>query len=265
MRPRRVFPLLLVALPALVALRFPLVPESLHLTALELSKPVYTLLDGFGDRVRSSGRMFGELLHARKENARLQSDVSGLRSQIIRSSELEKENQRLRDLLAFRDRFGVSGSGARVIGRSPSQWFQLIVLDKGSKEGLTKQTVLVTSAGLAGRVFEVGPSASRAVLLTDPEFRAGALGQDSRDMGVVFGTGGARVAIHYLPLDTKLRVGEVVVTSGLGGVFPKGLPIGRVNEVGVHANRLESVASIEPFVDFNHLEEVLCIPFPEDL
>ncbi len=260
MRPRRVFPLLLVLLPALIALRFPGVSDSLRLAALELSRPVYETVERATDRVFAGGRALAELATARRDNERLRRELLEARTETSHAKEVEKENERLRKLLDLRELLGVRGRAARVIGRSPSQWFRLIVLDQGAKHGLSKRDVLLAAGGLAGRVFEVGPFSAKAVLLTDPEFRAGAIGQDSRDMGVVAGTGGVRLKVQYLPLETKLAVGEVVLTSGLGGIFPKGLPIGRVREVGVAANALESVAWVDPFCDVDHLEEVLCIP-----
>jgi len=213
-----------------------------------------------GGRVGESGRALAELAGAHRENRELRSELAQVRNDAVRLKEFQSENDRLRKLLDVRDALGGRGQAARVIGRSPSQWFRLIVLDKGTKDALAKRDVLVTAAGLAGRVFEVGPFSARAVLITDPEFRAGAIGQDSRDMGVIAGAGGPRLKLQYLPRETKLAVGEVVLTSGLGGIFPKGIAIGRVREVAAAPSRLESVAWVEPFCDVDHLEEVLCIP-----
>lgn len=227
---------------------------------LEALAPLQTLANNTVVRVEGFFRGLAEMRVVYQENLELRDQVGKLKASGIRLQELEQENKRLRALLGFIER----GSDfrpipARVIGRDPSNFFSTILLDKGSRNGVSKDLPVVTGQGLAGRVIAVSPTTSRVRLITDPASAVGARLQSSRFEGVVEGTVGTRgeLQLIHLSQDAKVVTGEIVITSGLGGIFPSGIGIGSVKGSFVTRRGLERVALVEPFVDFQRIEEVM--------
>ena len=202
--------------------------------------------------------------HARKisaENDDLREQVRELTWDNNRLQECVKENQRLLDLLDFKKRYAQQYTllGARVISRAPNTLSGMIVIDRGTQDGVRKDMVAVSNTGLVGQVIAVGPRTAEVLLILDREGAAGAIIQDTRTPGVVEGTseGPGLLRMVSLPYDAHLQVGELVVTSGMGGIFPPGLPIGEITKI--EGGGLNKYAVIEPFVDFDRLEELFLI------
>ena len=118
---------------------------------------------------------------------------------------------------------------------------------------------VVSAQGLVGRIVEVAPMSARAILLIDPESRVSALFQESRDLGVAEGDGSSWLRMTHIDRDSTVKLGDQVLSSGFGGVYPKGVLIGKVEMVGSEKESLELFATVRPFVNFSKLEEVLCI------
>ena len=180
-----------------------------------------------------------------------------------------KENQRLRDLLRFAETLKYVYIPAEVIGRNPDNWLNTAVINKGLADGVSMNDPVVTSLGLVGRVIKVTRKTATVMLMLDPDSGVGGLVQRSRDAGVVVGVaGGQTVSMKLFPRDPDVKAGDVIVTSGLGSFFPKGLPIGKVVSVSKGEYGLVKVADIQPFVNFDRLEEVLVLkpyePVTED-
>ncbi len=157
-------------------------------------------------------------------------------------------------------RFGTSGPVARVIGRTIIPTEHVILLDRGSREGVAREGVLVDVAGVAGRIVEVHPTTSLGSLLTDPDSRIACLVERSREGALLVGTGGLQDRLEYLDLDADIEVGDRVVTAGLGGSFPKGLLLGVVTKVQRDERNARLTAWVRPAVRVSQLEEVLCLP-----
>jgi rod shape-determining protein MreC len=164
-------------------------------------------------------------------------------------------------LLGFKERTGVEGIAAQVVARNPNNWFSTVTLNRGANHGVRRDMVVVTAQGLVGRVSEVAPQTAKVMLITDPESGVGGLIQRSRDTGVVLGQTGdrARVIMKLFSPESAPLVGDKVITSGLGMVFPKGLSIGEVVSVETGDYGLVRYVEIEPAVDLDRLEEVLII------
>ncbi len=195
----------------------------------------------------------------------LKERVAYLEKELIRMNELEKQNQRLRKLLDFateREEFVVTG--ARITGKDPGNWFDVFTIDKGKNDGIAVNMAVVTEQGLVGRIIEVGPDWAKVQAIIDGRSSISGIIERTRDNGVVkgnnlFGFEDGTCSMIYLPLDSEIVEGDKVITSGLGGILPKGIYIGEVKEVTRAKRDLYKTAIIEPAVDFRRLEEVLIV------
>ncbi|MHB1127737.1 MAG: rod shape-determining protein MreC [Bacillota bacterium] len=198
-----------------------------------------------------------------EENKALQEQLAQLLAVNNRLKEYEMESQRLKKLLGFEEAISSKNNvlPAAVIGRDPNNWFQTITINRGSANGVRPNMPVITHQGLVGRVLDVGEKTAKVLLILDGEGAVGATVQVTRFSGVIEANNripGLLQMIH-LPHDAVVRPNQVVVTSGLGDIFPKGLRIGYVTEVITEPNGLMKKALIQPFADFNRLEEVLVL------
>lgn len=185
--------------------------------------------------------------------------IAELDSEVSRLKELTKENDRLRKLLEFKDTLAGKKIAARVIGWDPSPYRKTLILDKGKQQGIVKDMAVLVADGLVGRVVEVGPSTSRVILLIDADSRVSSMAQESRAQGLVSGNGTSELTLDYLELESGVAVGETVSTSGLNGLYPKGLRIGKITSLAKDSTGLHLQAKMNSFVRFSKLEEVLCL------
>ncbi len=204
-----------------------------------------------------------DLRHVREENLRLRHEAAVRERRISQLEEQALETQRLQGLLAIREAYRADFLAARVVGRDTGNWFKTILIDRGSSSGIRKNLPVIAPDGLVGRVLDVTPGMSKVQLITDPVSAAGGLLQRTRVTGVVFGNLGAGLTVRYLPQLADVVVGDEMITSGLGGVFPKGIPVGRVATVERRSGALFQEASLQPKVDLSRLEEVLILLQPD--
>jgi len=204
-------------------------------------------------------RDYVDLRKVRQDNLRLQREAAFLQQRIDQLEEQALETRRLQGLLAMRETWRADYLAARVVGKDATNWFKTILIDRGSRSGLRRNLPVVAPDGLVGRVVEVTPSTAKVQLITDPVSAAGALMQRTRVTGIVSGHLDAGLRIRYLPLLADVAAGDEVVTSGMGGVFPKGIPVGRVISVERKSGALFQEAALQPKVDLGRLEEVLIL------
>lgn len=204
-----------------------------------------------------------DLRRVRRDNQFLKEEVRQLRAQVGELRETALENYRLSHLLEIRNRVGTEALAAKVIGKDATNWFRTILIDKGANEGIQRHMAVVTPEGLVGRVVDVTALAARVQLITDPESAVGVLIQRSRVAGVAAGSHGGIVQIKYLPLMADVIVGDRVITSGMGGIFPKGIPLGRVLRSSRPTNgALFQETEVQPLAEFSRLEEVMVLKRP---
>ncbi|MCL5292914.1 MAG: rod shape-determining protein MreC [Actinobacteria bacterium] len=200
----------------------------------------------------------------RTENAALKRQNTELRSKLRSMSALEAENKRLRSLLVFKQRTEFKGLPAKVIGWQSTSWQSTIIIDLGSNDGVQKGMPVVTGDGLVGQVIQTSANASRILLIIDQKSGVSVQLGGSGDVGVLQGQSDGSLLVSYISKETTVSAGEAVVTSGLGGVFPKGLFVGKTAEPGkVGYNLYKAVKVISP-VDFRRLEEVLVVTNPPE-
>lgn len=199
------------------------------------------------------------------ENKKLRDDNAVLRQQVRNFAEAAQQNVELTRLLTFRQQLPLRTIGARVIGRDASNWWRSIQIDRGTDDKVAENLAVVTADGLVGKVVCATRNEARVLLLLDPNCKASAILQNSREIGTVTGPDTAFVrtpqyVMTYVRRDAKTQPGEAVITSGLGGVFPKGLLIGTVvsSQLNQQNGMFQDIA-VNPAVNYRRLEEVLVI------
>ncbi|MHB8928149.1 MAG: rod shape-determining protein MreC [Bacillota bacterium] len=227
----------------------------------EIMAPVQRWSYGLAHGIRGWAIGLGELRLIRAENHRLKQTLSDYEQLRVQLQEYRAENERLKALLDFKTAAAYPTVAARVIARNPDSWFSLVVLDQGRAAGLDRDMPVITPSGLVGKITKVTDTTATVLLLLDPESGAGGLVQRTRDTGVVLGQAGVTgsLRIKFFFRDAKIEVGDGIISSGLGGVFPAGVPIGRVTKVEPAEFGLVQYAEVKPSADFQHLEDVLVI------
>ena len=186
------------------------------------------------------------------ENERLQA----------RNAELEESEQtatRLQQLLDIKDTYNLQSTAARIISGSTDSWSSTVTIDKGTADGLSTGMPVSASNGVIGQIVECGATSSTVRLLTDEASSISAMVQSSRAQGMVVGSATGQVSLTLIRTSQTVNVGDVIVTSGLGGVFPKGLPLGKVTSVDNNPGSLYLDIVVEPFAHTENFEEVLVI------
>ncbi len=192
-----------------------------------------------------------------KENAELRRALAQARDIQNRYAEMVQENMRLKKFVQFTSSVPDTYVAAQVIARDPSPWFKTIMIDKGASQGLEKGSPVIVSEGIVGQVIKVSDAFSRVLLITDRNSSVDALVQNSRVRGMVKGSNEETCSFVYALRKDDIKPGEMIVSSGLDQVFPKGLKIGRILDVKKDHSQLFQDIRIQPSVDFDKLEEVL--------
>jgi rod shape-determining protein MreC len=193
------------------------------------------------------------------EKERLQKQVDLLKNKIVLTKEIYMENARLKEALAFKQKSQLRVIAARVIGRAPDSWSSVVIIDKGIDSGIKHGMAVINYLGLLGRVVETTAFASKVMLINDPSLGVSAIVQRSRQEGLASGTLGTNLIMRYLPEGSDVKVGDVIITSGLNAVYPKGILIGKVIDIGKEFSGLSSYAIVRPSVNLANIEEVLVV------
>ncbi|TRZ96374.1 rod shape-determining protein MreC [bacterium] len=193
------------------------------------------------------------------QNKKLKAEIDLLRQRLDSTQEVILENARLRELLSFKQKQHFKVITAGVIARSPDNWSSLIIIDKGTYHGIRRQLVVITYSGLVGRIIEANSDTSKVMLVNDANFAVSAISQRSRQEGLVCGSLSGALIMRYLNLDSDIKIGDAIITSGLTESYPKGLPIGTVIGLGNEFSGLSRYAIIKPTVNLSNIEEVLII------
>jgi len=235
--------------------------------------PPQKILTSIGGAVSSVWNHYFALVGAEKENENLRMKVASLEGEIIKLSEVEKENERLQELLSYEKSFSHKSLTAKVIANDPRAEFKNITINKGHDHGVRPLMPVIGPKGLVGRVATVGSKASRVLLVTDPNSAVDVLVQRSRARGVVVGMA-VRTAlrpsyyltrIEYLRRISDVADGDVVVTSGFDRVFPSGIPVGSVTDIKKERYGIFLEANVVPFENMAELQEVLVLLVTQDL
>jgi rod shape-determining protein MreC len=204
-----------------------------------------------------SGLIFYHRNYVQNESLKKQNDF--LRNKLNTFVEFSQENARLKEMLTLKQQSPFKVIPARVIARSADSWSSLVIVDKGANSGIKRGMVVVNFLGLIGRVSEVTAFTSKIVLINDPNISVSAMLQRSRQEGLISGTLGNYLIMRYLPEDVDAKPGDIVITSGLNELYPKGVLIGTVAEINKEFSGLSRYAIVRPAVTLSGIEEVLVI------
>jgi len=202
------------------------------------------------------------LVSAAKETGSLGKQLSHATEKANRCDETELSNFRLRGLLNFRETMSERVLAAEIVAKDASPWFRSVIIDKGRAEGVGKGMPVVIPAGVAGLVTDISYHHSKVMLVIDRNSAVDALVQRTRARGVVKGKSDGQCLFRYVLRKHDVMEGDVIVSSGLDGVFPKGIRVGRVSGVTKSNSDIFQGVVITPFVDFEKLEEVLVVLDP---
>jgi rod shape-determining protein MreC len=203
-------------------------------------------------------KYFG-LINVRDENRQLNEDIDALRMENNQYRELITTNRRLQKLFQFQETIDYPVLAVQVIGRDPTGWFKSVIIDKGAKSGLKINMAVVNASGVVGRLVSVSPNYAKVLLIIDQNSAVDCIIQRSREKSIVKGFTSKICKLDYVVKTSDVVVGDKVITSGMGRVFPKGLPVGEVISVGSRPGELFKDIKIRPMVDFSKLEELLVI------
>lgn len=215
----------------------------------------FGVVGDFADSIVNSGKYKGE-------NEALKERIASLEQATINIDTYKNENERLRALLEMKDmRTELKYEGANVISRESGDWYDTLVIDKGSLDGVRVNSVAVVPEGLVGSVYEVGADYAKIKTVNDVESSVGAVCGRTNDMGIAEGKSGltpqGKCSLNYLDKNARIVAGDSIETSGTGGIFPKGLLIGAVTEVKDSGDGLTVSCEIETAVDFGRITELL--------
>ena len=235
-----------------------------------LGRVTLSLLGPFQEIVTHTSRFFRgiwahyfNLVSASIENDQLRQELNQALEDRNLYNETLLANIRYRNLLNFQQYMAEPTLAAEVVGRDPSPWFKTIVVNKGAEDGVKQGAPVVVPEGIVGLVVEVSPRYAKVLLIIDQNSAVDGLVQRTRSRGVVKGDPGGDCIFKYVLRKHDVSLGDTVVSSGMDGVFPKGLRIGRVSEiVKLNAGIFQEIV-VTPYVDFEKLEEVLIVaPLP---
>jgi rod shape-determining protein MreC len=199
------------------------------------------------------------LVSARQQSDVLKSSLDEAKRELARFTELAQTNQRLEELLAMKSALPHEVLSAKVVGFDPSGWYKTIIINRGTNDGAGKGMAVVSPDGIVGQIVTATYDYAKVMLMTDRSSAIDGLVQRTRARGIVEGETDEICRFKYVVRKAELEVGDIVVSSGLDGLFPKGLPIGSVDSISKIESSIFQDVTVAPFVDFNRLEEVLVI------
>lgn len=208
---------------------------------------------------RTVGSWFSGLSVSRTEIETLRQQNIEMRQRLIELEEARQENERLRELVGFVESRELEVLGARVIGRPTTAWESVITIDRGKDDGIETGMAVLAARGVIGQVVETSERSSKVLLITDQRSGVAAMLQSTRAEGVVRGSVNGDLSLDFVSRDTTVTVSDVVLTSGMGGVYPKGLLIGEVADVQMNEADLHPTIRVRPSAVIMDLEEVVVL------
>lgn len=230
--------------------------------AIKTFSPINRGISIVSDNTKNYLRAIAEFKELEEKNKKLTEEIKV----ILQENAVLKEKliayNRLKKLLELKESFSYQMTSSLVISREPGNWFNSVIIDKGSKDGIEANMAVATYSGLVGRIVSVDSHSSKVLLILDQRSAVGGMIQRSRDIGVVKGSEKNYCYMEYLSRDADIKRGDRVITSGLGSIFPKGIIIGEVIGIKKDNHALFQQVLIRLEVDFTKLEEVFVIEKP---
>ena len=225
-----------------------------------VTAPIQTALAKISQGAVGVWSTYTDWKDVRAENRRLREEVQRLKIEALRVDETLGENGRLRKLLALQQQLPLNTLAGEVIAREWGGWVRSLTVNRGRVDRVTRLTAVIAPTGLVGRIVDVRPGTAIVQVLTDPASTVSAHVLRTRTPGIVEGDPRGTVRFKFMARDgAGIQIGDLVVTSGLGGLFPRGLPIGQVRAIDDRGSALFHYATLAPAVDFARVDEVLLL------
>ena len=229
------------------------------LLLMEALKPVQVVEAQMADDAGGFLHNYFDLVGVRQENLRLKRQIAELEGQQARMAELEVENHHLADLLELRDALALPAIAADVIGSDATGLSRTLVLSEGENQGLRRDMAVISTDGVVGKLIAVSRGASRVLLIDDHNSALDAFDQRSRARGIVAGVVEDGLTMRYVDRSEDIKAGDTIVTSGMDGIFPRGLLVGKVARVSQEGPGLFLNVEVQAAVDFSKLEQLLIL------
>ena len=223
---------------------------------LEVTVPVQRVLLAPVDSARETWAGYIDLVGVRDQNARLLERIAELEEANLQFREALVASGNLQRIASMRDDFEIPMLPSEIVGLDVSPWFRSVLVDRGGEHGVRSGNPVITDQGVVGLVTATSSNAAKTMLLLDRQSAINGIVQRSRARGIVRGRGTGELEFEFVVRGSDVREGDVVITSGMGGVYPKGLRIGVIREVADPGGRLLQTATLAPSVDFGRLEQV---------
>lgn len=223
---------------------------------LEVTVPVQRVLLAPVDSARETWAGYIDLVGVRDQNARLLERIAELEEANLQFREALVASGNLQRIASMRDDFEIPMLPSEIVGLDVSPWFRSVLVDRGGEHGVRSGNPVITDQGVVGLVTATSSNAAKTMLLLDRQSAVDGIVQRSRARGIVRGRGTGELEFEFVVRGSDVREGDVVITSGMGGVYPKGLRIGVIREVADPGGRLLQTATLAPSVDFGRLEQV---------
>ena len=221
--------------------------------------PIQNLLTSTTSYVSDAFDHYFFLVETSKENDRLLLKVNLLSKKNNELIERNKLLERSDNLIEFLDKDERPFVIAKVIGYDATQWSKVIFINRGTNHKVQKNSSVMNNAGVIGHVIHSSPNSSKVLLITDGRSAVDSLFQETRESGITVGTGENICKMKFVPISAKINLGDKVISSGLGGVFPKGLVVGRVVDIVKQSQELFQDIMVEPSADLSNIEEVIVL------
>lgn len=226
---------------------------------MELLRPVQAVESTVFGGTANFFRNYFDLVGIRQENLRLKKELEEVQSQRAGLLELKVENRHLTDLLELKYALGMNAVATDVIGGDATGLSRTLILSEGTTERLKRNMAVISTAGVVGKLVAVSPDASRVLLINDHNSAVDAFDQRSRARGIIAGVVEDGLIMKYVDRTEDVKAGDVVITSGMDGIFPRGLLVGEVVKVSQEGPGLFLNVQVKPSVDFRKLEQVLVL------
>ena len=230
----------------------------------KITMPVQKLFYNMSSGVRGFFTHFGDISDLKKTNDALNDKITKLKNEIEKNNIYKVENERLRTMLNLKDTYkDFELVATNVTGKDSSTWFLSLTVDKGTDDGLEMLDTVITSDGLVGHITDIGTNWARVTTILDSQSTVAVSVDRTEDLATVDGdidlSADGLCKMTYISKDSTITVGDIAKTSGLGGVYPKGISVGKIVKIHPENKGVSQYAEIEPSVNFNRIYEVFVI------
>jgi rod shape-determining protein MreC len=232
----------------------------LHQITLDFIGPMQSVVTRTATGIANLKSDYLDLLEVREENKKLQAQIDKYLTELGEYREGYSTYLHLQELLEMQAKLTFKPIAARVVGKEPSYWYQTIVVDRGRKDDILEGMIALAPGGVVGQVMHTAENYSKILLANAPSSAIDAMVQKNRTRGILKGAGEKGYILQYVLKSADVEVGDHIVTAGIGGIFPPGIPLGRISKIEKKQRGMFQEIEVEPYIDFQKLEYVLLDP-----